>query len=185
MKKRGRPKGSKNKKNFLKPSARTHPANLKLNSVSRGGNASDAGSLNHLDALPSHNENEFPSLSGGDSQNFPHAPTTAMAGNVNTQNAAMDMPHGWTSEECAGLTQLAGLVAASLTSFQGFTYSDDESRMIGEPLSKVLNKYFPDGAGKTDELSLAVVLLATTSPKINAYLQERRKNSEPSENKEG
>jgi len=182
MKKRGRPKGSKNKSSYLTRTARTQAVNLKSNSVMDGGSASSAGILNTSDALLSHNDS-FPSLddSGGSATDSPNAPNTAISG-VNNPPA---LSSGWSEEECAGLTQLAGLVAASLTSFQGFTYSDDESRLIGAPLSKVLNKYFPDAAGKTDELSLAVVLLAITSPKINAYIQEQRKKSESTENQSG
>lgn len=182
MKKRGRPKGSKNKSSYLTRTARTQAGNLKSNSVMCGGSASNVDILNTSDALLSQNDS-FPSLddSGGNVTESPTTPNTAISG-VNNPPV---LSSGWTEEECAGLTQLAGLVAASLTSFQGFTYSDDESRLIGTPLSKVLNKYFPDAAGKTDELSLAVVLLAITSPKINAYIQEQRNKSESTENKSG
>jgi len=186
MKKRGRPKGSKNKKSYLTRIAHTRQGGARLNSASGYGNARVVDTMNISDA--SHTQTEFPSLDGDSAQSFPDAPSTAIAGNENdAQGSAVKAapPSGWSSEECAGLTQLAGLVAANLTSFQGFAYSDDESRLIGEPLSKVLNKYFPDGAGKTDELSLIVVLLATTTPKINAYIQERRKNTESAENKNG
>lgn len=186
MAKRGRPKGSKNKKSFSIKSAHIRQGGVRSNSASVYGNARAVDTMNtSADSLT---QTEFPQLGGDSVQSFPDTPSTAMAGNENdAQGSAAKAapPSGWTSEECAGLTQLAGLVAANLTSFQGFAYSDDESRLIGEPLAKVLNKYFPDGAGKTDELSLIVVLLATTTPKINAYIQERRKNTESAENKNG
>lgn len=85
----------------------------------------------------------------------------------------------WSEEDASGIAQGVFFGTAYVTRFDGWKLSDDEAKAVGKPLAKVLDKYLPNQAGESPELSLAIVLLAMTGQRYRAWQEWKQKDRTP------